>query len=161
MIIADNYNGGYSDLHCLPTSNGYNLIAIIGQEQTVYAKSVIVEKIEAGYGSSWDRLFPTILTGGTVIHAQILAVLEPNVPFEGPQEWAQKTELLIQSNLLPNQNLIAFQGAVKAKLALEAAINAYRQTMTELGAIRKSDGTYGDFQSWLEIPQVPGFWVDQ
>ncbi len=54
-----------------------------------------------------------------------------------------------------------YQAAKKATEELKAARYKYIETMKSLKAITKSSGSYEDYESWLEIPGIPGIdWED-
>lgn len=54
-----------------------------------------------------------------------------------------------------------YQAAKKATEELREARFKYIETMKSLSATTKSSGSYEDYESWLEIPGVPGIdWED-
>jgi hypothetical protein len=54
-----------------------------------------------------------------------------------------------------------YLAAKAAAKELEAARLKYREVMKSLKAITKSSGFYEDYESWLEIPGIPGInWED-
>ncbi len=58
-------------------------------------------------------------------------------------------------------DMAKYQAAKAAKKELEAARYKYIETMKSLKAITKSSGSYEDYESWLEIPGIPGIdWED-
>ena len=58
-------------------------------------------------------------------------------------------------------DIAKYQAAKKATEELKAARLKYRETMKSLQATQKSSGSYEDYESWLEVPGVPGIdWED-
>lgn len=58
-------------------------------------------------------------------------------------------------------DITKYQAAKAAKKELEAARFKYRETMKSLQAFHRSSGSYEDYESWLEIPGIPGIdWED-
>ena len=149
-----------SCLHAIPTNKGVTLLCRVMNINSKYADSIVVAEVKLT-DNSWVKLAPTIQTGKVYLEVQIHAVVKQHVAEETPvQQWDDKILLMISNSLLKGYDLEAYQKALAAKLKLAQAKAEYRQTMQELGATTKSEGTYGDTQTWLEIPNVPGPWPD-
>lgn len=58
-------------------------------------------------------------------------------------------------------DMTKYQTAKAAAAELKAARLKYREVMKSLKAVTKSSGSYEDYESWLEVPGVPGIdWED-
>lgn len=69
----------------------------------------------------------------------------------GEDEWVK----------ISKPDIFIYSTAKAAKKELEAARYKYREVMKSLKAVTKSSGSYEDYESWLEIPGVPGIdWED-
>lgn len=147
-----------SSLHAIPTNKGVTLLCRVMNVNSKYAESVVVDEVKLT-NNSWCKLAPTIKTGKVYLEVQIYAVVEQYVAEETPvQNWDDIVLLLITHNLLKGYDLEKYKKALLAKSILAQAKSIYKKAMEELGAEIKSEGTYGDAQTWLEIPKVPGAW---
>lgn len=94
---------------------------------------------EITFGNPWNQAH---LENGEVAYFQFLDY-EDSIPFRD------------------NVDIEAYNKAITALTELEWAYQKYRDSMAALGAVKKEEGTYGDYHSWLEIPDVPDIkWVD-
>lgn len=147
-----------SSLHAIPTNKDVTLLCRVMNVNSKYAESIIVDEVKLT-DNNWCKLAPTIKTGKVYLEVQIYSVVEQYVAEETPvQSWDDKITSLITNNLLKGYDLEAYKKALSAKSKLTQAKAEYRKAMEELGAEIKSEGTYGDTQTWFEIPKVPGAW---